>query len=217
MAATRSASTDKLSALVAGRVAEMRTQGTTTVEIKSGYGLTVADEFRSLEVARQFDGDDIPCAHRATRMAERPGRLPRPGHRADARYRSALGALDRRLLLNRDRRTRSTPTRLVRWSSPDVRPDWICGYTATSSAPDRASSSRSSWARPASTTARISPPPISTPSLTPQGAPSSPSCPVSSSAPTPLPDATRLLRAGVWIALATDCNREPATPPRCRS
>jgi imidazolonepropionase len=54
VAATRSASTDKLTALVAGRVAEMRTQGTTTVEIKSGYGLTVADEFRSLEVARQF-------------------------------------------------------------------------------------------------------------------------------------------------------------------
>jgi imidazolonepropionase len=52
--ATRSASADKLAALVAGRVAEMRAQGTTTVEIKSGYGLTVADELRSLEVARQF-------------------------------------------------------------------------------------------------------------------------------------------------------------------
>jgi imidazolonepropionase len=52
--ATRSASTDELAALVAGRVAEMRAQGTTTVEIKSGYGLTVADELRSLEVARQF-------------------------------------------------------------------------------------------------------------------------------------------------------------------
>ena len=32
----------------------MRRQGTTTVEIKSGYGLTVADEARSLAVARQF-------------------------------------------------------------------------------------------------------------------------------------------------------------------
>jgi imidazolonepropionase len=52
--ATRSASADELAALVAGRVAEMRAQGTTTVEIKSGYGLTVADELRSLEVARQF-------------------------------------------------------------------------------------------------------------------------------------------------------------------
>jgi imidazolonepropionase len=33
-------------------VAEMRRQGTTTVEIKSGYGLTVADEERALRLAR---------------------------------------------------------------------------------------------------------------------------------------------------------------------
>ena len=32
----------------------MRALGTTTVEIKSGYGLTVADEVRSLQIARQF-------------------------------------------------------------------------------------------------------------------------------------------------------------------
>jgi imidazolonepropionase len=32
----------------------MRRQGTTTVEIKSGYGLSVRDEARSLAVARQF-------------------------------------------------------------------------------------------------------------------------------------------------------------------
>src|SRR5690606_398920 len=35
-------------------VEEMHRQGTTTVEIKSGYGLTVRDEARSLAVARQF-------------------------------------------------------------------------------------------------------------------------------------------------------------------
>jgi imidazolonepropionase len=52
--ATRSASADELAALVAGRVAEMRDQGTTTVEIKSGYGLSVSEEVRSLFVARQF-------------------------------------------------------------------------------------------------------------------------------------------------------------------
>jgi imidazolonepropionase len=52
--ATRSASTDELAALVAGRVAEMRAQGTTTLEIKSGYGLSVSEEVRSLLVARQF-------------------------------------------------------------------------------------------------------------------------------------------------------------------
>ncbi len=52
--ATRSASAEELAALVAGRVAEMRAQGTTTVEIKSGYGLSVSEEVRSLLVARQF-------------------------------------------------------------------------------------------------------------------------------------------------------------------
>ena len=54
VAATRSASTEELTALVAGRVAEMRAQGTTTVEIKSGYGLGVPDEIRSLSVASEF-------------------------------------------------------------------------------------------------------------------------------------------------------------------
>jgi imidazolonepropionase len=54
VAATRAASDDELSAGVARHVAEMRRQGTTTVEIKSGYGLSVADEARSLRIARRF-------------------------------------------------------------------------------------------------------------------------------------------------------------------
>jgi len=52
--ATRDATDDQLRGLVAGRVAEMRVQGTGTVEIKSGYGLTVADEARALRVAAEF-------------------------------------------------------------------------------------------------------------------------------------------------------------------
>jgi imidazolonepropionase len=54
VAATRGATDEQLTAHVAALVAEMRRQGTTTVEIKSGYGLTVHDESRSLAVARQF-------------------------------------------------------------------------------------------------------------------------------------------------------------------
>jgi imidazolonepropionase len=54
IAATRAASTKTLVTLVARRVAEMRAQGTTTTEIKSGYGLDVADELRSVAVARRF-------------------------------------------------------------------------------------------------------------------------------------------------------------------
>ena len=51
---TRSASDDVLMANVARLVGEMRRQGTTTVEIKSGYGLTVADETRALAIAQGF-------------------------------------------------------------------------------------------------------------------------------------------------------------------
>ena len=54
VAATRAATDEQLTAHVARLVQEMNRQGTTTVEIKSGYGLTVHDEARSLAVARQF-------------------------------------------------------------------------------------------------------------------------------------------------------------------
>jgi imidazolonepropionase len=54
VAATRAASDDELTRLLAVRIAELRALGTTTVEIKSGYGLTVADEVRALTIARQF-------------------------------------------------------------------------------------------------------------------------------------------------------------------
>ena len=57
MAATRSASDDELRALVAARVTEMRRQGTTTIEIKSGYGLSVADEARALGIAGEFTAE----------------------------------------------------------------------------------------------------------------------------------------------------------------
>jgi imidazolonepropionase len=54
VAATRAASDAELLANARRLLAEMRRQGTTTVEIKSGYGLTVADEARSLAVAREL-------------------------------------------------------------------------------------------------------------------------------------------------------------------
>jgi imidazolonepropionase len=54
VAATRAATDEQLTANVGRLVAEMRRQGTTTVEIKSGYGLSVLDEARCLAIARQF-------------------------------------------------------------------------------------------------------------------------------------------------------------------
>lgn len=51
VAATRAASTDELAATARVRLAELHAQGTTTVEIKSGYGLDVDTERKLLEVA----------------------------------------------------------------------------------------------------------------------------------------------------------------------
>lgn len=52
VAATRAASDETLAANAARLVAEAARQGTTTVEAKSGYGLTVRDEQRSLVAAQ---------------------------------------------------------------------------------------------------------------------------------------------------------------------
>lgn len=53
VAATRAASDDELRARLHALVAQARAQGTTTLEIKSGYGLTIADEERALRLARE--------------------------------------------------------------------------------------------------------------------------------------------------------------------
>jgi imidazolonepropionase len=52
--ATRAATDAELTRHVARLVDEMRRQGSTTLEIKSGYGLSVRDEARSLRIAREF-------------------------------------------------------------------------------------------------------------------------------------------------------------------
>jgi imidazolonepropionase len=54
VAATRAAPDEVLSANVARLMAELRAGGVTTVEVKSGYGLTVGDEARALAIARAF-------------------------------------------------------------------------------------------------------------------------------------------------------------------
>lgn len=76
VAATRAATDNELRALVAARTREMRSQGTTTVEIKSGYGLTLADELRSLRIARKFTSHTtflgahvVPAEYAADRAA----------------------------------------------------------------------------------------------------------------------------------------------------
>jgi imidazolonepropionase len=54
VAATRAATDEQLAANLRSLAAEMLAQGTTTFECKSGYGLTVSDEARSLALAGKF-------------------------------------------------------------------------------------------------------------------------------------------------------------------
>ena len=148
VAATRAATDEQLAANLARLVDEMRRQGTTTVEVKSGYGLTVHDEARSLAIARQVtDGDHLPRRARgAARARRRPRGVRRPGDRPDARRPA--------------RRTRagstcsasaapSTPTRPGRPRGRRARTGCAAGCTPTSSAPAPACGWRASsgWPR----------------------------------------------------------------------
>jgi imidazolonepropionase len=72
VAATRSASDAELRRRSSSLLAEARRSGTTTIEVKSGYGLTVDDELRSLRIARELSDETtflgahvVPDEHRA--------------------------------------------------------------------------------------------------------------------------------------------------------
>jgi len=76
--ATRSATEETLFDLAAKRVWTMIRGGTTTVEIKSGYGLDLETELRLLRVARRI-GDELPVTVRTTFLG---------AHSVPAEYRS---------------------------------------------------------------------------------------------------------------------------------
>ena len=65
VAATRAADEDALLAAAMGRAKALLADGATTLEIKSGYGLTLADERKMLRVARRL-GDALGITVRTT-------------------------------------------------------------------------------------------------------------------------------------------------------
>jgi len=66
--ATRAASEDELFASARQRVQALMRDGVTTLEVKSGYGLDLANERKMLRVARRL-ADELPVAVRATCLA----------------------------------------------------------------------------------------------------------------------------------------------------
>jgi imidazolonepropionase len=63
VAATRAASAAELQALAQTRLDRALATGTTTVEVKSGYGLTRADELRLLDVASSLRGPEVVATY----------------------------------------------------------------------------------------------------------------------------------------------------------
>ncbi len=66
--ATRVASEDELLAKALPRVDQLIASGATTIEVKSGYGLTIADELKMLRVARRI-GQYRPVMVRTTHLS----------------------------------------------------------------------------------------------------------------------------------------------------
>ena len=62
VSATRAASREDLARLVEARLDEMLLCGTTTAEVKSGYGLETAAELRSLRAIRDAAASRIPMS-----------------------------------------------------------------------------------------------------------------------------------------------------------
>jgi imidazolonepropionase len=68
VAATRAATDEQLHASALRRAQGLMSEGVTTLEIKSGYGLSEAHERRCLEVARRL-GHELPLTVRTTALA----------------------------------------------------------------------------------------------------------------------------------------------------
>jgi imidazolonepropionase len=83
VAATRAASEDELFSAAAGRARRMIASGTTTLEIKSGYGLDMSAELAMLRVAKRI-GEELPVTVKATFLGAHA--LPREYERDRSGY-----------------------------------------------------------------------------------------------------------------------------------
>jgi imidazolonepropionase len=204
VAATREASDDELRARLAALVAEMRAQGTTTVEVKSGYGLSVEDEARALRLACEVTDETTFLGAHVVPAGSTVDAYVDLVTGSDARRVCALRAVDRRVLragiAARVRRRRGADraaggprggARAAGARQPAV-PRAGCPAGCGAGRRERRPlhvpvGRRRRRAAGAATVATLLPG-------------------VEFSTRSPYPDARRLLAAGVTVALATDCN-----------
>jgi imidazolonepropionase len=203
VAATRAAGDEQLRANVRRLVDEMSRQGTTTVECKTGYGLTVEDEARAIRIARAecdattFLGGHVVPAEFADRRDEYVDLVRGPMLEACAPYadyvdvfceRGAFDEAETRLILDAAR-SRGLAIRLHAnqlGPGPGVR--LAVEYAA-------ASADHCTYLDDEDVAALAGSSTVAT--LLPG---------VEFSTRSPYPDARRLIDAGAAVAVATDCN-----------
>ena len=195
----------------------MRALGTTTVEIKSGYGLTVADEVRSLQIARQFTtettflGAHVIPAEYVHDRARYVDLVTGPMLQAAAPYARWID-----VFCSPTRRTPSTQRRPAGSLQLERRPVSACASTPTSWVQALAFSWRSSSARPASITAPTLATPMwmrSLPPRTPQWSRCFPELNSAPARPIPMPLGCSLRASRLrWRLTAI---RGPVTPAPC--
>ncbi|HTJ70270.1 MAG TPA: imidazolonepropionase [Actinospica sp.] len=203
VAATRAADDVQLRANVRRLVHEMARQGTTTVECKTGYGLTVDDELRALRIAKEecdaatFLGAHVVPAEYADRRAEYVDLVRGPMLDACAEYadyvdvfceRGAYDEAETRLILDAAK-AHGIPVRLHAnqlGHGPGVQ--LAVEYGA-------ASADHCTYLEAADIDALAGSETVAT--LLPG---------VEFSTRSPYPDARSLLDAGASVAIATDCN-----------
>ncbi|MEU4713347.1 imidazolonepropionase [Micromonospora purpureochromogenes] len=201
--ATRAASDEELRATVRRLRAEAMRQGSTTMEIKSGYGLTVADEARSLRIAAEvttettFLGAHVVPAEYADRPDDYVGLVCGPMLAAAAPYARWVDVFCERGAFDADH-TRAILTCgqaaglgvRVHANQLGPGPGVRLGVELGAASVDHCT-----HLSDADVDALAGSPTVAT--LLP-GA--------EFSTRSPYPDARRLLDAGVTVALATDCN-----------
>lgn len=203
VAATRAADDEQLRANVRRLVQEMARQGTTSVECKTGYGLTLEDELRALRIAKQecdaatFLGAHVVPAEYAERRSEYVDLVRGPMLDACAEYadyvdvfceRGAYDEAETRLILDAAK-AKNIPVRLHAnqlGPGPGVR--LAVEYGA-------ASADHCTFLEAADIEALAGSRTVAT--LLPG---------VEFSTRSPYPDARALLDTGARVAIATDCN-----------
>ncbi|MFD7161512.1 imidazolonepropionase [Kribbella sp. NPDC059898] len=201
VAATRAATDEQLTANVSRLVTEMRRQGTTTVEIKSGYGLTVTDEARALRIAGLFTDETTYLGAHVVPADQDPvayvDLVTGPMLDAAAPYSKWIDVFVERGAFDADQGRAILQAGIARGLQPRVHANQLGEGPGVQLAAEvgAASADHCTYLTDADVDALASSGVVA--GLLPA---------IEFSTRSPYPDARRLLDAGVTVALATDCN-----------